>query len=308
MSNATIIFSYIYIHALLFVPNSVTSHGYHGISNHRQLHCLLNRLFRHTPKKIAKLLVSGFCEGNPLSGGLSSQGASNTENVSIWWCLHARMMSLPPRLRENVQYVLNADKNDLYLTQWYSNFRITYVELLNHLSLRPEYSGATGSIQCPLMLGCVTRASTAIVLAMYDQLVLVFMIQCITSISNRDGRGKYFLFCNVTFHDTWQRGYFRVQRTWLMASYWSLDAPNSSCAQPEALSFLRVCRYILMACFSRNTCNCNWYCSFDCGNSNVYPVGATLRRSGLLKHTSLSSREQFCRIPTVPLKVACIYS
>ena len=37
----------------------------HGVSNHQRLYYLLNRLFRHTPKKISKLCVTGFCEGNP---------------------------------------------------------------------------------------------------------------------------------------------------------------------------------------------------------------------------------------------------
>ena len=54
---------------------------------------------------------------------------------------------------------------------------------------------------------------------------------------------------NVTFQDIVTKRYFRVQRAWLMASYWSLDAPNAIGAQPEALSFLIVCRYILMPDF-----------------------------------------------------------
>ena len=35
-----------------------------GISNHRRLDCLFNRLFRRISKKTSKLCVTGFCEGN----------------------------------------------------------------------------------------------------------------------------------------------------------------------------------------------------------------------------------------------------
>ena len=40
-----------------------------GVSNHRRLDCLLNRLFRRRSKKTSKLRVTGLCEGNsPLTG------------------------------------------------------------------------------------------------------------------------------------------------------------------------------------------------------------------------------------------------
>ena len=61
----------------------------HGISNHRFLHCLLNRLFRHRSKETSKLRVTGLCEGNPLvTSGFPLQKSSNAENVSIWWRHH----------------------------------------------------------------------------------------------------------------------------------------------------------------------------------------------------------------------------
>ena len=62
----------------------------HGTSNHRHVHCLPNRLFRRTSKKISKLP----CEGNPLvTGGFPSQRASNAENVWIWWRHHVTKFS-----------------------------------------------------------------------------------------------------------------------------------------------------------------------------------------------------------------------
>ena len=62
-----------------------------GISNHRRLDCLLNRLFRHRSKKTSKLHVTGRCEGNsPGTGEFSTQRTSNAENVSIRWRHHVR--------------------------------------------------------------------------------------------------------------------------------------------------------------------------------------------------------------------------
>ena len=60
-----------------------------GVSNHRHLECLLNRMFRCGSKKISKLHVTG-----PLWGELTGHRwiplirASNAENVSIWWRYH----------------------------------------------------------------------------------------------------------------------------------------------------------------------------------------------------------------------------
>ena len=62
-----------------------------GVSNHRRLHGLLNRLFRRRSKKTSKFRVTGLCEGNSMVAGVYlSQRASNAENVSIWWRHHER--------------------------------------------------------------------------------------------------------------------------------------------------------------------------------------------------------------------------
>ena len=55
-----------------------------GVSNHRRLDGLLNRLFRRISKKTSKPRVTGLCEGNsPMTGEFPAQRASNAENVSI---------------------------------------------------------------------------------------------------------------------------------------------------------------------------------------------------------------------------------
>ena len=60
-----------------------------GVSNHRCLDGLLNRLFRRRSKKTSKLRVTGLCERNsPVTGEFPSQRVSSTENVSIWWRHH----------------------------------------------------------------------------------------------------------------------------------------------------------------------------------------------------------------------------
>ena len=38
---------------------------HNGVSKHRRLNCLLNRLFRRRSKKSSKFRVTGLCEGNP---------------------------------------------------------------------------------------------------------------------------------------------------------------------------------------------------------------------------------------------------
>ena len=70
-----------------FISNDFTLHwhlnDHDGVSNHQPHDCLLNRLFRRRSKKIPKLRVTGLCAGNS-----PAQGASYTENVSIWWRHH----------------------------------------------------------------------------------------------------------------------------------------------------------------------------------------------------------------------------
>ena len=62
-----------------------------GVSNHRRLGCLLNRLFGCRSKKTSKFRVAGLCEGNPpVTAGFPSQWASNAENISIWWRHHGQ--------------------------------------------------------------------------------------------------------------------------------------------------------------------------------------------------------------------------
>ena len=60
-----------------------------GVSNHRHLGGLLNRLLRRRSKKTSKLCLTGLCEGTwPVTGEFPSQRASNAENVFIWWRHH----------------------------------------------------------------------------------------------------------------------------------------------------------------------------------------------------------------------------
>ena len=63
--------------------------GRDGVTNHRRLNCLLNRLFRRKSQKASKPCVSGLCEGNsPVTGEFPAQNDSNAENFSIWWRHH----------------------------------------------------------------------------------------------------------------------------------------------------------------------------------------------------------------------------
>ena len=75
-------------HGIFYI--SLSLQWYHneqdGVSNHRRLECLLNRLFRHRSKRISKLRVTGLCEGNsPVTGEPLTQRTSDAEFFSIWW-------------------------------------------------------------------------------------------------------------------------------------------------------------------------------------------------------------------------------
>ena len=53
-----------------------------GVSNHRRLGCLHERLLRRRSMKTSKLRVNGLCAGNsPVAGEFPAQKASNAENV-----------------------------------------------------------------------------------------------------------------------------------------------------------------------------------------------------------------------------------
>ena len=85
-------YSYILIHwngNVIFVTLQWHHNEGDGVSNHRRLHCLLNRLLRHRSNKTSKLCVVGLCYGNPpVTSGFPSQRASYAETVYIWWHLH----------------------------------------------------------------------------------------------------------------------------------------------------------------------------------------------------------------------------
>ena len=81
-----------------------------SVSNHRCLDCLLNHLFRGRSKKTPKLRATGLCDGN---APVTSQRASNAEDVSIWW-RHNGMMS--PILAYSTQAV---GAIDFYKSSWW---------------------------------------------------------------------------------------------------------------------------------------------------------------------------------------------
>ena len=71
------------------IPSRWRQNGHNGVSNHLP-HCLLNRLVSCRSKKASKLRVTGLWAGDsPVTGEFPTQMASNTDNVSIWWCHHA---------------------------------------------------------------------------------------------------------------------------------------------------------------------------------------------------------------------------
>ena len=70
-----------------------------GVSNYRRLECLLNRLIRRRSQKTSKLRVTGLCGSDPpVTGGFPSQRASNAENTSVLWRLHASVNTVMTRV------------------------------------------------------------------------------------------------------------------------------------------------------------------------------------------------------------------
>ena len=68
-----------------------------GVSNHRRLDRLLNRLFRRRSKKTPKLRVAGLCAGNSqVTGEFPAQRASNADIVSNWWRHHDQVLCTKP--------------------------------------------------------------------------------------------------------------------------------------------------------------------------------------------------------------------
>ena len=60
-----------------------------GVSNHRHIDCLRNRLFRRRSKKRSNLRTTGLCDGNsPVTREFPAERSINAENVSIWWRHH----------------------------------------------------------------------------------------------------------------------------------------------------------------------------------------------------------------------------
>ena len=92
-----------------------------GVSNHRCLDCLLDRLFSPRSRKTSKPRVTGLCEGNPpVTGGSHTQRSSNADNSSIWRRHHAtipewfRMLLPIPQSKTHIQLIVN-----ITLTGWY---------------------------------------------------------------------------------------------------------------------------------------------------------------------------------------------
>ena len=75
------------------------------ISNDQPHDSLLNILFRCRSRKTSKIRVAGLCAGNsPVTGEFPTQRASNTENVSIWWCHHAVIYQIWTQRMPNDQH------------------------------------------------------------------------------------------------------------------------------------------------------------------------------------------------------------
>ena len=77
-----------------------------GVSNHRRLDGLLNRLLRRRSMNISKLRVNDLCEGNSsATGEFPAQRSSDAENDSIWWRHHESTCDCPQWCRPTMLLV-----------------------------------------------------------------------------------------------------------------------------------------------------------------------------------------------------------
>ena len=110
-----------------------------GVSNHRRLDCLHNRLFRRRSKKTSKLRVTGLCEGNSsVTGEFPAQRASNAENISIWWRHHDTMLRTAVCIKWNQLYhTLHAHitEQSILWSWWW--LRVTWKKVTSVTFIRP---------------------------------------------------------------------------------------------------------------------------------------------------------------------------
>ena len=109
----------------------------YGVSNHRHLDCLLNRLFRRRSRKTSNSASLAFVRGIhrwPVTGEFTAQRASNAENVPIWW----RQLGLIKRDVLLYSALGNFIDNSQYMTfaniLLYRTFQITIISLRWQLS------------------------------------------------------------------------------------------------------------------------------------------------------------------------------
>ena len=97
-NNTLCIFDVMYSNIHL-VPLQWRHNECDGISNHRRLRCLLNRLFRRRSKKISQHRVTGLCEGKSLGPmnsphrGPVTQKMSRFDDVIMRWNQRQRRQS-----------------------------------------------------------------------------------------------------------------------------------------------------------------------------------------------------------------------
>ena len=95
---------------VLLLPNWATLQGRHNkrdrVSNHQPHDCLLNRFVTRRSKKTINAPRHCFFAGNsPVTGEFPAQGASNAENVSIWWRHHGLLnFKKKQRVRRRVDF------------------------------------------------------------------------------------------------------------------------------------------------------------------------------------------------------------
>ena len=104
--------------------------GYDGVSNHRRLDGVLNRLWRCRSKETSKLRVTGLCEGNsPVSyRWIPCTKGPNAQHISIWWRHHRISIIV-----DDIQFV--EAKQSMNITSQYQCLALAWHHKLTYVSL-----------------------------------------------------------------------------------------------------------------------------------------------------------------------------
>ena len=114
--------------------------GCDGVSSHRCLDRVINRLFRRRAKKTSKLRVTGLSEeDSPVTSEFPAKRASNAENIPSLWRHHVKKTVF---ISSNITYDFWSIPEVTHSFSWYTTYHVPltrYAKL--HVAHAPRMPG-----------------------------------------------------------------------------------------------------------------------------------------------------------------------